>query len=40
MNSTIIAKLTDAKGGAAAAGIRPKDVLLSINGNSLGGDTT
>lgn len=33
-------QLTDAKGGAAVAGIRPKDVLLSINGNSLAGDTT
>eukprot|EP00752_Nemacystus_decipiens_P012602 g11161.t1 len=32
--------VTDAKGGAALAGIRSKDVLLSINGNSLGGDST
>lgn len=35
-----ITQLTDVKGGAATAGIRPKDVLLSVNGNSLSGDST
>ncbi|CBJ27964.1 conserved unknown protein [Ectocarpus siliculosus] len=36
----LVNQLTDPKGGAAMAGIQPKDVLLTINGNSLAGDST
>ncbi|CAN0534889.1 unnamed protein product, partial [Ectocarpus sp. 8 AP-2014] len=36
----LVKQVTDPKGGAAVAGIQPKDILLTINGNRLPDSST